>query len=349
MLRTYEQLPDGFLEAQGGDLAALLGGPSLIHLPGERPAPLFVALLLHGNEPVGLQALQRLLHDYRGRALPRALSLFVGNVEAAAVGMRRLPEQPDYNRIWPLEGDAPAVAPCPETEMALAVFRALAGRGLFAAVDVHNNNGRNPHYACINRLEPAWLRLARRFGRRVLYFTDPPGTLTAAFSRLAPSVTLECGPVGDASGVDHAAAYLTELLHAAKLPHTAPPADGIDLYRSAARLSVPDSVSVGVGDSRAQLHLPPDLEDLNWRPQAAGRALARIDGVDGLVVQARDPLGADVAADYLRRRGDVLELARAVTPSMFTTDVRIVRQDCLGYLLEPLLNYPALCPRKPWL
>jgi hypothetical protein len=336
MLQTYDSIPDGFLDARASDLAALLGGPSLIHLPGERPAPLFVALLLHGNETVGLEAVQRLLHDYRGRALPRALSLFVGNVEAAAVAMRRLPEQQDYNRIWPQENDAPAVAPCSETDMALAVFRALAGRRPFAIVDVHNNNGRNPHYACINRLQPAWLQLAYRFSRRVLYFTDPPGTLTAAFSRLAPSVTLECGPVGDASGVDHAATYLAELLHAAELPHTALAADGIDLYHSTVRLSVPDSVSVGVGDSRAQLHLPSNLEDFNWKPQAAGRALARVDGVDGLVVQARDPLGADVAADYLRRRGDLLELARAVTPSMFTTDLRIIRQDCLGYLLEPL-------------
>lgn len=336
MLQTYDHMPDGFPDAGAGDLLDLLGGPSLIHLSGERPAPLFVALLLHGNEAVGLEAVQRLLRNYPGRALPRALSLFVGNVEAAAAGMRRLPEQPDYNRIWPREDGAPAVAPCAETDMALAVYRSLAERRPFAVADVHNNNGRNPHYACINRLEPVWLQLARRFDRRVLYFTDPPGTLTEAFSRLAPSVTLECGPVGDASGVAHAAAYLAEVLQAAELPQAAPAADEIELYRSTVRLTVPDSVSIGIGDGRAQLHLPPDLEDLNWNSQAAGRTLARIDGVDGLVVQARDPDGRDVAADYLRRRGDVIELARAVTPSMFTTDVRIIRQDCLGYLLEPL-------------
>lgn len=336
MLRTYDQLPDGFLEARGRDLAAMLGGPSLIHLPGERPAPLFVALLLHGNEITGLYAIQRLLREYPGRALPRALSLFVGNVDAAAVGMRRLPEQPDYNRIWPRSDDTPVVAPCPETDMALAVHRAMAERRPFAAVDVHNNNGRNPHYACVNRLEPVWLRLGRRFSRRVLYFTDPAGTLTAAFSRLAPSVTLECGPVGDASGVDHAAAFLEELSRTANLGHAAPAADEIDLYRSVARLTVPEWVSIGVGEGRAQLHLTPELENLNWRHQPAGRFLARIDGVDGLVVHAHDPAGTDVSTAYLRRRGDSLELAQAITPSMLTTDVRIVRQDCLGYLLEPL-------------
>lgn len=338
MLQTYEQLPQGFLDARADELAGLLGGPALIHLPGERPAPLFVALLLHGNETTGLQAVQQLLHGFRGRALPRALSLFVGNVDAAAAGMRRLPEQPDYNRIWPQADDCPVVAPCPETDLALAVCRALAPRRPFAAVDIHNNNGRNPHYACINELRPAWLQLARRFGRRVLYFTDPAGTLSASFSRLAPAVTLECGRVGDAAGVDHAVAFLGELLRAPGLPHVAPAAGEVDLYRSAARLTVPETVSIGVGDSRAQLHLPPDLEDMNWWPQAAGTPLARIEGLDGTVLDVRDPRGADVAGDYLRRRGDVLELARGVTPAMFTTDTRIVRQDCLGYLLEPVAS-----------
>ena len=58
-------------------------------------------MLLHGNEDTGLKAIQSLLADYRGRALPRALSLFVGNVQAAAQGQRHLEGQPDYNRVWP--------------------------------------------------------------------------------------------------------------------------------------------------------------------------------------------------------------------------------------------------------
>ena len=49
MLKIYEDLPAGLLEARVGDLEDLLGGPSLIHLPGRRPGPLFVTVLSHGS------------------------------------------------------------------------------------------------------------------------------------------------------------------------------------------------------------------------------------------------------------------------------------------------------------
>ena len=71
----------------------------MLHWQGAGPT-LFVSVLLHGNEDAGLKALQRLLRKYRGRPLPRAMSVFVGNVHAAAAGVRHLPEQPDFNRIW---------------------------------------------------------------------------------------------------------------------------------------------------------------------------------------------------------------------------------------------------------
>lgn len=54
MLRVVDRLPDGLLQARATDLARVLGGPTLIHLPGIRPEPLFVSILLHGNEDVGL-------------------------------------------------------------------------------------------------------------------------------------------------------------------------------------------------------------------------------------------------------------------------------------------------------
>ena len=88
MLRYYSSLPDGFLQAAPAALAGLLGGPSLIELPGARRRPLLIALLLHGNESTGLSAVQQLLARYRDTPLPRRLLLFVGNVAAAAEGDR---------------------------------------------------------------------------------------------------------------------------------------------------------------------------------------------------------------------------------------------------------------------
>lgn len=337
LLQTYDHLPDGFIDCELDGLQALLGGPSLIHLSGERRRPLFVSILLHGNESSGLQAVQALLRRYRGRALPRDLSLFVGNVAAAAQDMRYLPGQPDYNRIWPRGGGrGPVIAPCAETEMAAAVYRQMAERAPFAAVDVHNNNGRNPHYACVNVFKPAWLQLARRFSREVLYFTYPPGTLAMSLSALAPAVTVECGIVGDAGGAAHAADFLDDCLHLSAIPGYMPAASEIALYRSTVCVTVPLDVSIGVGSTTAQLHLPPDLESMNWRLQPAGTTLAWVTGLPGTVLDVRDAAGNDRRADYLRRVDDRVELTRSITPAMLTIDRQIIHQDCLCYLMDSL-------------
>ena len=63
MLRIVERLPSGILDACPADLADLLEGPTLIHLPGRRAEPLFVSILLHGNEDVGLLAVQAWLRN----------------------------------------------------------------------------------------------------------------------------------------------------------------------------------------------------------------------------------------------------------------------------------------------
>src|SRR5579864_3080808 len=97
-LPILDALPDGFLDCDARDLHLLLSGPTLIELEGERGPPLFVSVLLHGNEDSGLDAVQRVIRDYLGRPPPRSLMLLVGNVEAARYGLRRLDCQPDYNR-----------------------------------------------------------------------------------------------------------------------------------------------------------------------------------------------------------------------------------------------------------
>ena len=86
MLTETEKLPAGLLETSVETLAELLGGPTLLHLPGRRTEPLFVTILAHGNESTGFYAVQALLRKYHNRELPRALSIFVGNVAAARHG-----------------------------------------------------------------------------------------------------------------------------------------------------------------------------------------------------------------------------------------------------------------------
>ena len=340
MLKIFHSLPAGFVEAEPQELQALLGGPSLIHLPGRREPALFASVMLHGNEPTGLYAVQRLLQDYAGRELPRALSLFVGNVGAAAEGLRRLDGQPDYNRIWSLAGDLP------EQHMVARVVAEMTERGVFASIDIHNNTGLNPHYACINRLEPRFLQLAALFSRTVVYFTRPAGVQSMAFAELCPAVTLECGQPGQAYGIEHAAEYLAACLNLHEIPDHPLPAHDVSVFHTVAIVKVPEQVSFGFGRREVQLQFIDDLDHFNFSEMPVGTCFgwqhdptARLD--------CRDEHGNEVGERYFDYGDGQISLASAVMPSMLTRDERVIRQDCFCYLMERLALPPHLQQLPP--
>jgi succinylglutamate desuccinylase len=332
-LRELDGLPPGLLDREAYQLQAALGGPTLIHLPGQREPALFVAVLLHGNETVGWEAVRRLLRRYGaggGYALPRSLSLFIGNVAAAALGRRRLDGQPDYNRVWPGSEEPPS----PERTMMSQIVARLAERGVFASMDLHNNTGTNPHYACVNRLEPRYLHLATLFSRTVVYFLRPRGVLSLALAELCPSVTLECGKVGQAAGIDHAEAYLDTCLRLAELPEREVPAHDIDLFHTVAQVKLPPEVSFAVGSGQVDLAFSPELDRFNFRELPRGTALGAVAPGCDFCLEVRDETGRDVADRYFEISHGELRFRVPVMPSMLTLDERVIRQDCLCYLME---------------
>ena len=331
MLRELESIPPGLLQVEAQGLAQVLGGPTLIHLPGARKAPLFISVLMHGNETVGWEAVRRVLARYQGgRELPRSVSLFIGNVTAAEKGVRRLPGQPDYNRVWP-GSELPA---SDEGEMMSRVVEIMRERQPFASIDVHNNTGLNPHYACVNRLDTAYLHLALLFGRTVVYFLRPRGVQSMAFAELCPAVTLECGKVGQAHGVDHAQEYLDACLHLSEHPqHPVSPHD-IDLFHTVARVTVSPEAEIAFAPAEADIVLEPDLDRLNFQELAPGTPIGRVNGGGAGLLDVRDERGRDVNQDYFVLEGNQLILKRAVMPSMLTRNIEVIRQDCLCYLME---------------
>jgi len=322
-------MPSGVLDAAPSELHAVLPSCTLIHLPGQRAAPLFVSVLLHGNEITGLQTVQLLLRRYAERPFPRALSLFFGNLEAARTDVRRRDDQPDYNRIWP----GTEIGECPETGVARRVVQAMAERRVLACVDVHNNTGLNPHYACVDTLDNPTLQLGALFSRLCIYSTRPKGTCSAAFSAICPAVTLECGKPGTAFGAEHALDYLDACLHLNRIPDHPVASHDLDLYASVAQVVVPPHVDFGYGAPGAALDLIPDLERLNFTPVPAGFSWGRVKD-DGLPVRVIDEQGRDVSAAYFRVVNGHLLSIRPVMPSMLTLDTEAVRLDCLGYLME---------------
>lgn len=243
-LTTLTALPEGLLEREARRLHEILPGPTLLHLPGRDPHALFVSVLLHGNEDTGWEAVRGLLQDAMQGPLPRAMSIFIGNVAAARYGRRVLEGQADFNRVW--DGGEGR-----EAAMAAEVLAAMRLRQPALAVDIHNNTGKNPHYACINRLDARFFQLAARFGRTVVYFIRPEGVLSAAFADLCPAVTLECGRPGDPAGVAHARAYLDALLAVDRVPNAPPQAGSFDLFHTVAVVRVNADCALRVAGAAA--------------------------------------------------------------------------------------------------
>jgi hypothetical protein len=264
--------------------------------------------------------------------LPRALSIFIGNVAAARNGLRRLPDQPDFNRAWPgsEEPDSPV------RRMLARVVDEMRARDVYASIDLHNNTGLNPHYCCVNRLDHRYLQLATLFGRTVVYFVRPLGVQSMAFAGLCPSVTAECGRVGDTRGVTHARDYLDACLHLSEIPTHPVAAHDIDLFRTVATVSVPDDIVFGFGAGAADLNLDEDIDMLNFRELTPGTVFARLGDVAREPLTVRDAHGAAAFSEFFYIENRELRLRRAIMPSMLTRNARVIRQDCLCYFMERL-------------
>ena len=329
MLNETDILPDGLLEAQATELRDLLGSPTLIHLQGERTEPLFISTLLHGNETTGFYAIQRLLQDYQDKPLPRSVSIFIGNVEAAAVEQRRLDQQPDYNRIWPGSHHDD----CAEKDMMKTIFNIMRKRKTFASIDIHNNTGYNPHYACVNILNPHCIQLAGMFGDTVVYFTSPKGVQSAAFSDFCPAVVLECGQSGEADGVTHSTGYLQAVLNTDKLPSEQP--GHINLFHTVARVTVPEVFSLGT-DASTDIHLSAELEKMNFQQLGSGSIFAGLNPDSNAHLLVTNESSEDVTGEFFETVDSNIVLKKNATLSMYTTNERAIRQDCLCYLMEQI-------------
>ena len=331
MLTIRDTLPDGLLDCSATELGDLLAEPTLIELAGARPQPLFVSILIHGNEDVGLGAIQRVLRSRNSSELPRSLMLFIGNVKAASQGMRRLEDQPDFNRIWP---GAPGGLDSPEARMMGEIHARVISRRAFAAIDLHNNTGRNPHYSVVCSRDSSVIGLASMFTRKAVMFRGLPGTQTASFTGLVPAMTAECGQPGDEANEEAAARFLNHALDLECLPSGPEPSNGLELFHTLGVVRVKREVALAFGDESAALNLDPHLDRLNFSALSAGTVLGS--SSSSMPLEVVDEQGRDVATRYFDVKDGELRLLRPATPAMFTVDACVVRQDCLGYLMEPI-------------
>ena len=324
----WTSLPDGFSEAAATELFRFSQQPILFHLPGRKTRPLFLTILLHGNEDTGWRALQLVLKKYQGRELPRRLSVFVGNISAAAAKVRRLDGQIDYNRVWP----GTPMGETAEAALMAQVVRRMQMLDPFAFIDIHNNTGVNPYYACVSEVSAANLYLARLFSRIAVYFRTPPGTAAAAMNTICPSITVECGKAGQTAGDEHAARLIDAALHLDHFPETDHTTHDVEVYHTVATVKIPADVSLAFGDQSAGVSFPAHFDEWNFRELEAGTLFAHAQTERPLEVT--DENGKSNFDEFFTQQGDEIRLARRAMPAMITLNERVIRQDCLCYLME---------------
>jgi len=330
-LHTFDYLPPGFLDCSAKNLHHVIPGPSLIHLQGKKQTPLFVSILQHGNETVGLYAIQQLLKAYKESGLPRSISIFVGNVEAAREGVRRLDWQPDYNRLWLEEGQP---IEYPEARIMQKVIAIMQEKKPFASIDLHSNTGLNPHYACINKCDNRFYHLAILFSKTVVYFIRPAGVQSIAFAKLCPSVTLECGHLGDQAGITHAFEFIDACIQLADIPATAIKPEDMDLFHTVATVKVPKEFSFSFSDSVEDIYFNPDLEKYNFKEVAVNAPFAITHPDKNARLEVLNEAGEDVFDEFFSWENNEIRIRKRIMPSMITLDKRIIRQDCLCYLMQ---------------
>lgn len=330
-----ENIPDRFFKVPVDQLFDLLRAPTLFRISGENSnhRPLVISTLLHGNETTGFYAVQALLRKLLAeeKKLPRDLYLFLGNPEAAQYGERYLPHQEDFNRIWNREG-VPA-----------QILKVLHDASPLACVDIHNTTGRNPIYSVITQRNESDIALAGMFSEKVVFIGDAQGTFSTAMSSCCPSIAIEAGTNDSTFGMHRTLEYLDLLLHLEE------PFQSVNFkvvtspYEVRARIVVPGQCAFVFGESQGQASSQeavvdyffiPDLDALNFKEASKGTLIAHQVNPGAPRLQAFQSDGKDITDEVLEQFHQEVRLRQGGIPAMFSTNVKVVRQDCLGYLMS---------------
>jgi succinylglutamate desuccinylase len=326
-----DHVPDGLLERPASALYQQLNGPTLIHLKGRDKRPLVISVLQHGNEVTGWEAIRRLLKNHLPLDdLPRSLLILIGNPQAAKHRLRRLDDQPDFNRCWPGGSEVDSSY----TRLFQRIHDRMRELKPLALIDIHNNTGLNPHYAAVNLIRSDFLRLASLFSSQVVYFTKPAGTLSLSMSPHCPSLTLECGQAGEIHGTDHTLGFLETCLELEQISTLPISADAVHLFHMVATVRVNENVLFGFGRVPAELTLREDLDRFNFCELPMGTSFGSLRKPTRQPLFVVDQEGLEVTKEYFTFDDDQVMTTRPTMPSMLTLDRRVIQQDCLCYLMD---------------
>ena len=311
-----------------------LGGPTMLVVEGrDRSRTRGVATLLHGNEPSGIRAVTELL---RSDVVPATrVVILVPSVEAALTPRpfthRMLPGRRDLNRCFrePYDGADGTVAH--------EALRLLREAGCEALVDLHNNTGRNPAYGVATGVDAARLGLVALFAGLYVTTNLRLGSLIEATSDDFPTVTVECGRVGDAEADALALAGLRRYVELPEIETRLAPGR-MTVLCDPVRVCVRPGVRLAFGAvpmPGADLTLVSDIDRHNFQPVMPGAPVGWLGTHGTWPIEARGASGEDVSEDLFVVRDGRLETRRGIVPIMMTTDATVAVADCLFYVVQP--------------
>jgi succinylglutamate desuccinylase len=336
-LMILDHIPSAFLSISHREIKELFDSPTLIHLKGEKSPALFISILLHGNEYSGLEIMQDILEKYQttdGYKLPRSIWLFVGNVDAAQMGLRLRDGQTDFNRAWPGTSD-------PDSDTAILiqeVMDRITKDALFASIDLHNNTGQNPPYGCISVVNEKNKYLSSFFNHIAMVFKSPKGVSTMAFDDICPAITLECSTPGNEPAKKRAFELIDDLMHMDHFPEKALPKHDLQLVQNSATIKINANVTFCFEDeeySNTQgydLILVKNFDHHNFTMLERDEVFAYAKVDKALLVTS--PEGDDITDEIIQNNEGKLSLKNPLMPAMISRDKKIILQDCLCYLLE---------------
>ncbi|MCB1321295.1 MAG: hypothetical protein KDK34_13635, partial [Leptospiraceae bacterium] len=106
-------------------------------------------------------------------------------------------------------------------------------------------------------------------------------------------------------------------------------------------VKIPANVRIGfeneVENRTVDVRFVANLDRYNFKELPANTDWGSISGSQHLPVTARNEAGLDVTEKFFACRDNRIRTKLPVMPAMLTLDRRIIRQDCLCYLME---RYP---------
>lgn len=320
-MKIIDSLPKEFFITDAKSLHLLFPEPTLIRLKGRDERCVFISTLLHGDETTGLRVLQEVLAT---ETLPCSVLVLIGNPQAARLGVRRLSDEIDQNRIWSGQNLA-------KTPWAQELLTKVLSHNPIVAIDIHNTSGKTKPYSVISYLNGEHVFLGSLFDPMIVHFREPNTTLVSGMGQHLPAVVVECGPsTDDTDNKSKCVRFVRQVLNLQNIQTRSLVDPSLQLFESYARVFVRGQV--GFGDASCALNLNPDLDSYNMSLTPASTVWGTIRAGAEFVVQ--DAHMNDITNEFFDLSQGQLLVRKPFVPSLITTSVKAAKDDCLCYLMK---------------